>query len=78
MNKQSTTLHRILYMAGLVIAGEAIFALPFHVARSLKILDGFNIKCGHGRRIACSQLNDRLHVSSNIISRHFLIESWKD
>jgi sugar phosphate permease len=26
-------LHRVLYMLGLVLAGEAIYALPFHVAR---------------------------------------------
>jgi sugar phosphate permease len=35
MNSSSAALtrHRILYMLGLVLAGEAVYALPFHVAR---------------------------------------------
>ena len=33
MFDKSRTVHRFLFMIGLVVAGEAVFALPFHVAR---------------------------------------------
>ncbi len=33
MADKSQAVHRFLFMVGLVVAGEAIFALPFHVAR---------------------------------------------
>jgi nitrate/nitrite transporter NarK len=33
MSDKSRTLHRFLFMLGLILAGEAIFALPFHLAR---------------------------------------------
>ena len=33
MFDKSRTVHRLLFMIGLVVAGEAVFALPFHVAR---------------------------------------------
>lgn len=33
MHNQSPLLHRALFMFGLIIAGEAIFILPFHVTR---------------------------------------------
>ena len=45
MNEKLPTMHRILFMLGLVIAGEAIFALPFHVARFFRptVLEVFNL-----------------------------------
>ena len=33
MFDKSRAVHRLLFMIGLVVAGEAVFALPFHVAR---------------------------------------------
>ncbi len=33
MPDKSQAVHRFLFMVGLVVAGEAVFALPFHVAR---------------------------------------------
>ncbi|MCH6572958.1 MAG: MFS transporter [Proteobacteria bacterium] len=33
MSDKSKDVHRFLFMVGLVVAGEAVFALPFHVAR---------------------------------------------
>lgn len=33
MTAASITRHRILYMIGLILAGEAVYALPFHVTR---------------------------------------------
>ncbi|MCH7854327.1 MAG: MFS transporter [Proteobacteria bacterium] len=33
MSVKSRTPHRIMFMIGLILAGEAIFALPFHLAR---------------------------------------------
>ena len=45
MNRQTGRLHRILFMLGLVIAGEAIFALPFHITRFFRpvVLEVFNL-----------------------------------
>jgi nitrate/nitrite transporter NarK len=45
MNRQTMKLHRILFILGLIIAGEAIFALPFHVTRFFRpvVLDVFNL-----------------------------------
>ena len=41
----SIKLHRFLYMLGLILAGEAIFALPFHVTRFFRptVLEVFSI-----------------------------------
>ncbi len=38
-------MHRFLYMFGLILAGEAVFALPFHVARFFRpaVLDVFQL-----------------------------------
>lgn len=33
MSDKSQTVHRFMFMVGLILAGEAVFALPFHVAR---------------------------------------------
>lgn len=33
MSEKSQAVHRFMYMLGLILAGEAVFALPFHVAR---------------------------------------------
>ena len=37
--------HRVLYMVGLVLAGEAVYALPFHVARFFRptVLEAFGL-----------------------------------
>ena len=33
MSSRSQTAHRALYLVGLIIAGEAVYALPFHITR---------------------------------------------
>lgn len=40
---RSQALHRILFMFGLIVAGEAVFALPFHITRFFRptVLDVF-------------------------------------
>ncbi|HET6566227.1 MAG TPA: MFS transporter [Xanthomonadales bacterium] len=42
---KSSTRHRILYMLGLVVAGEAVFALPFQITRFFRptVLDVFGL-----------------------------------
>lgn len=43
--KRSTKLHRAVYMFALIVAGEAVFALPFHVARFFRptVLEVFDL-----------------------------------
>lgn len=45
MSRSSQATHRIVYMFGLILAGEAVFALPFHVARFFRptVLEVFNL-----------------------------------
>ncbi len=45
MNPAAETRERVLYMAGLILAGEAVFALPFHVARFFRssVLETFGL-----------------------------------
>lgn len=45
MHPDSIARHRMLYMIGLILAGEAIYALPFHVARFFRptLLDVFGL-----------------------------------
>lgn len=45
MAERQRPLHRFMYMFGLILAGEAIFALPFHVARFFRptVLDVFGL-----------------------------------
>lgn len=45
MARRSHALHRFFFMFGLILAGEAIFALPFHVARFFRpiVLDVFDL-----------------------------------
>ncbi len=45
MTDKKSMLHRWLYMLALIIAGEAIFALPFHVARFFRptVLEVFSL-----------------------------------
>lgn len=45
MSPSTDTRHRILYMAGLILAGEAIYTLPFHVARFFRptVLEVFGL-----------------------------------
>ena len=52
MNRPTKRLHRVFFMLGLIIAGEAIFALPFHVTRFFRpvVLDVFN-EGALGRRV---------------------------
>lgn len=40
-----TARHRILYMLGLIVAGEAVYALPFHITRFFRptVLDVFGL-----------------------------------
>ena len=41
----AVTRHRILYMLGLILAGEAVYALPFHVTRFFRptVLEVFGL-----------------------------------
>ncbi len=45
MSSASISRHRILYMLGLILAGEAVYALPFHVTRFFRptALEVFNL-----------------------------------
>ena len=45
MSPASITRHRLLYMLGLILAGEAVYALPFHVTRFFRptVLDVFGL-----------------------------------
>ena len=45
MPDSSHKLHRFLYMLGLILAGEAVYALPFHVARFFRptVLEVFGL-----------------------------------
>jgi len=45
MNRSSPTTRRVLYMLGLIIAGEAVYALPFHLARFFRptVLEVFSL-----------------------------------
>ena len=44
-NSDTKSQHRLLYMLGLILAGEAVFALPFHLARFFRpiVLETFQI-----------------------------------
>ncbi|MCZ6503085.1 MAG: MFS transporter, partial [Gammaproteobacteria bacterium] len=33
MSSRSQTIHRVMYLVGLIVAGEAVYALPFHITR---------------------------------------------
>ena len=45
MAEQSRLMHRITFMIGLILAGEAVFALPFHLARFFRptVLEVFGL-----------------------------------
>jgi len=45
LSNSAVTRHRILYMIGLVLAGEAVYALPFHVTRFFRstVLEVFGL-----------------------------------
>ena len=45
MSNSAVTRHRILYMIGLILAGEAVYALPFHVTRFFRptVLETFGL-----------------------------------
>lgn len=45
MHPDSISRHRMLYMIGLILAGEAIYALPFHITRFFRptVLDVFGL-----------------------------------
>jgi nitrate/nitrite transporter NarK len=45
LSNSAVTRHRILYMTGLILAGEAVYALPFHVTRFFRptVLEVFGL-----------------------------------
>ncbi len=45
MSTRPQTLHRVVYLVGLIIAGEAVFALPFHITRFFRstVLEVFSL-----------------------------------
>ena len=45
MSTRPQTLHRVVYLVGLIIAGEAVFALPFHITRLFRstVLEVFSL-----------------------------------
>ena len=45
-------MHRFMFMLGLIIAGEAVYALPFHVARFFRptVLEVFSLSAIFGIR----------------------------
>ncbi len=45
LSDTTVTRHRILYMLGLILAGEAVYALPFHITRFFRptVLDVFDL-----------------------------------